>query len=144
MKSSIRLVYGTVIGTTNLGESGPRSNGNEGVLYSPQSLRTVASPSDVVSRHIQSSLVEGRGFLSFGNLGFKVGATVLQYLELLFFMFFDPKLMLVLTLWAGERFHWSFHLLVVVEASWVQEVRQKLQQLEGSSSIPLSSWTFLF
>ena len=35
----------TLTGTTTLGQSGPGSNGNEGVLRIPQSSRTGASPS---------------------------------------------------------------------------------------------------
>ena len=33
-------------GTTTLGQSGPESNGNEGILYIPQSSRNGASSSD--------------------------------------------------------------------------------------------------
>ena len=36
----------TLTGTTTLGQSGPKSNGNEEVLYIPQSSKTEASPSD--------------------------------------------------------------------------------------------------
>ena len=39
---------GTLTGTTTLSQSGPGSNGNEGVLHSPQSTRTGASAQDVV------------------------------------------------------------------------------------------------
>ena len=38
--SSVRPIDGT----NTLGQSGPESNGNEGVLCIPQSSRTVASP----------------------------------------------------------------------------------------------------
>ena len=37
------------------GQGRPRSNGNEGVLYTPQIFRTGASPSDVILYHIQNS-----------------------------------------------------------------------------------------
>ena len=40
---------------TTLDQSEPGSNGNEGVLYIPQSSRTGASPSDVVYCHIQNT-----------------------------------------------------------------------------------------
>ena len=36
-------------GTTTLDQSGPESNGNEGVLHIPQRSRSCALPSDVVS-----------------------------------------------------------------------------------------------
>ena len=36
-----------MIGTTTLGQSGPGSNGNEGVLHTPQMSKTGASTSDV-------------------------------------------------------------------------------------------------
>ena len=46
-----RLIWpidGALTGTTTLGQSGPGSNGNEGVFHIPQSSRTEASPSDTV------------------------------------------------------------------------------------------------
>ena len=41
---------------TTLGECGPGSNGNEGVLYIPQSPRTEASPSDDLVSYLEHSL----------------------------------------------------------------------------------------
>ena len=38
MDSSILPIDGTLIGTTNLGWSGPRSNGNDEVVHFPQTL----------------------------------------------------------------------------------------------------------
>ena len=46
LSSSIQPRDETLTGTTALGQSGPGSNGNEGVLYIPQSLRTEVSLSD--------------------------------------------------------------------------------------------------
>ena len=40
-------------GTVTLGQSGPRSIGNEEALHTPQSTRTGASVSDVVYCHTQ-------------------------------------------------------------------------------------------
>ena len=37
------------------GESGPKSNGNNGVLYIPQSCRTGASPSGAAQYYVQDS-----------------------------------------------------------------------------------------
>ena len=45
MNSSIWLIDGILTGTFTPGQSGLLSNGNEGVLYSPQISRTGASPS---------------------------------------------------------------------------------------------------
>ena len=42
-------------------QSGPRSNGNEGVLYIPQSSMIGASSSDAVSCHIQDIYLLGGG-----------------------------------------------------------------------------------
>ena len=44
--SSIRSIDATLTDITRLGQSGPGSNGNEGVLHIPQSSRTEAFPSD--------------------------------------------------------------------------------------------------
>ena len=41
-------IDGTLTGTTTLGQSGPESNSNQGVLYIPQSSRSGDSPSDTV------------------------------------------------------------------------------------------------
>ena len=46
LKNSICPIDGTLKGTTSLGQSGPGSNGNEGVHNIPQSSRIRASPSD--------------------------------------------------------------------------------------------------
>ena len=46
MNRSIWSRDGTLIGTTTLDQSGPESNGNEGVLYTPQITWTGALPSD--------------------------------------------------------------------------------------------------
>ena len=53
--SSTWPIDGTLLGTTTPEQSGPRSNGNEGVLQIPQSSRTRASPSDAVESHIQDT-----------------------------------------------------------------------------------------
>ena len=45
-QSCIWLIDGTRTDTTPLGQSGPGSNGNEGVFHIPQSIRTAASLSD--------------------------------------------------------------------------------------------------
>ena len=44
--SSIWPIDGALTDTTNLGQSVPRSNGNEEVLYITQSSKTGATPSD--------------------------------------------------------------------------------------------------
>ena len=41
-----RTLNRTLSGATTLGQSGPRSNGNEGVLHIPQIFEATASPSD--------------------------------------------------------------------------------------------------
>ena len=38
----------TLTGTTTPSQSGPESNGNEGVLHTPQSSRDRASPPDAI------------------------------------------------------------------------------------------------
>ena len=45
----------TLRGTTTLDQSGPGSNGNEGLLHIPQSSKTEASPSDAVCCHTQET-----------------------------------------------------------------------------------------
>ena len=47
-KRSIWPTYRTLTGTTSPGQSRPGCNGNEEVLYTPQSSRTGASSSDAV------------------------------------------------------------------------------------------------
>ena len=42
----------TLSGTTTLGQSGPGSNGNEGVLLIPQSSKAGASPSDCLMSYL--------------------------------------------------------------------------------------------
>ena len=44
----IDLTHMILTDTTTLGQGGPGSNGNEGVLHSPQISRTEVSPSDAV------------------------------------------------------------------------------------------------
>ena len=56
MNSSIWPTDGTWTGTTNLGQSGLGSNGNEGALYIPQSSRIRASPSDCLVTYVGHSL----------------------------------------------------------------------------------------
>ena len=46
--TSIWSIDGTLIAATNLGQSGPVSNGNEGVHHIPQSSKPGALPSDTV------------------------------------------------------------------------------------------------
>ena len=41
-------IDGTLTGTTTLGQSGPKSNGNEGVLQLPQSSKTGTLALDAV------------------------------------------------------------------------------------------------
>ena len=45
----------TLTGTTALGQSGPGSNDNKGVLYIPQSSRAGALPLDAVLCHAQDT-----------------------------------------------------------------------------------------
>ena len=47
-------------GNTTLDQSGPGSNGNEGVLNAPKIFRIGMSPSDVVSNHSWDSSIRGR------------------------------------------------------------------------------------
>ena len=47
-KRPIRPIDETLTGTTTPSQSGLGSNGNEGVLHTPQIIKTGASPSDVV------------------------------------------------------------------------------------------------
>ena len=47
-KRSIRPIDGTLIGTTPPDQSGPGSNGNEGVIHTLQIYRTGISSSDAV------------------------------------------------------------------------------------------------
>ena len=53
----------TLTGTTALGQSGPGSNSNEGVLHIPQSSRTEASLSDGLMSYPQHYLV-GHSYFS--------------------------------------------------------------------------------
>ena len=46
LNSYIWSIDGTLTGTTNLGQNGPESNDNEGVLHIPQNSRVTPSPSD--------------------------------------------------------------------------------------------------
>ena len=48
LNSSIWLIARTLIGITTLGQSGPESNGNQGILHIPQSSRPGASLLDTV------------------------------------------------------------------------------------------------
>ena len=48
LNRSISSIYGALTGTTNPDQSGPGSNWNEGVLYSPQISRIGVSSSDAV------------------------------------------------------------------------------------------------
>ena len=50
LNRSIRPIDGTLTGTNILGQSGPRSNGNEGVLNTPQ-ISTRASQLDAYTGH---------------------------------------------------------------------------------------------
>ena len=47
-KKNISSIDDILTSTTTLGQSGPQSNGNERVLYTPQISATEASPSDAV------------------------------------------------------------------------------------------------
>ena len=51
LKKSFLPIDETLTGPSNLSQSGPGSNGNEGVLHTPQSSRNGASPSIVVKCH---------------------------------------------------------------------------------------------
>ena len=53
---TIWLIDVTLTGTTPLGQSGPGSNENEGVLHIPQSSRTGASPSNGLVSYPEHSL----------------------------------------------------------------------------------------
>ena len=44
-----------LVNSTTLSQSGPGSNGNEGVLHIPQSSRTGASPSDAIECHTEDT-----------------------------------------------------------------------------------------
>ena len=61
LNSSIWAIDGTLTDTTTSGQSGPGSNGNEGVLYIPQRTKTEPSPSDRLVLHPGHSL---KGVLS--------------------------------------------------------------------------------
>ena len=57
--SSIWPIERTLLGATTLGQSGPESDGNEGVLHIPQSsCITGASPSDCLVSYLGHSLEE--------------------------------------------------------------------------------------
>ena len=55
---SIRHIDGTLTIITILGQSGPGSNSNEGVLHIPQSSRTETLPSDGLVSYLDHSLWE--------------------------------------------------------------------------------------
>ena len=55
LKTSIWPKYETQTGTTNLGQSGPGSNGNNRVLYIPPNSKTGAWASDAVSYHTRDT-----------------------------------------------------------------------------------------
>ena len=52
------LTFRTESGATTPGKSEPGSNGNEGVLYIPQSAKIGASPSDCLGAYQEHSLKE--------------------------------------------------------------------------------------
>ena len=52
----LRQIYGTLISSTTSGLSGPGSNDNERVLYSPPMSRTIVSTSEAVERRIVCKL----------------------------------------------------------------------------------------
>ena len=52
---SIWLIDRTLSGATNMGQSGPGSNGKEGVFYIPQTSKTGASPSDGLMSYLGHS-----------------------------------------------------------------------------------------
>ena len=56
LNSSIWPIGGTLSGIISLDQSGPESNGNEGVLHIPQSSRTGVSPSDSFVLYPEHSL----------------------------------------------------------------------------------------
>ena len=56
LNRSIWPIYETLTGTTTSGQSGPGSNGNEGVFHTTQISRTGVSPSDVVWCYTQEPL----------------------------------------------------------------------------------------
>ena len=62
LNSSIWHIVGTLLGTATLGQSGPWSNGNEGVLPIPQSPQTGALPSDSFLSYTGHLLVWEEGF----------------------------------------------------------------------------------
>ena len=59
LNSSIWLIDGTLKCTNFIGQSGPRSNCNDGVLHIPQKCGTVFSPSDGLVSYAGHSLCEG-------------------------------------------------------------------------------------
>ena len=62
MNSSIWPIDGTVVGTTHLSQSGPESNGNEGVFHISQSSRTEVSLSDSLVSYPKHLVGEGRSY----------------------------------------------------------------------------------
>ena len=63
------------------------------------------------------------------SLAFKLEAIVSHHLKLLFCQFFDPTLIPLFILQGEELLHWSFHLLLVIEVLWAQEVSHGLEQV---------------
>ena len=55
LNSSTLPIDETITSTITLGQSGPGSNGNEGVLHIPQNFRTVSSSSDAVQCHTEDA-----------------------------------------------------------------------------------------
>ena len=72
---------------------------------------------------------------------FKIEAIMFPHLKQPFCQFFDPKLIPVLILWGEELLHQSFHFLLVVKASWIQEVSYRS---EGTRSRLYAKWSHLF
>ena len=58
----LRLINGFLTSTTTLGQSGPRSNNNEGVFNTPQRFRTEDSPLQSLMSY--SGQPEGEGILT--------------------------------------------------------------------------------
>ena len=54
---------GALTCTTTVNQSGPRNNGNEGVLHTPKISRNGALPSDTVLCHSQDTPFEEMGVL---------------------------------------------------------------------------------
>ena len=79
--NSIWPIDRTLPGATNLSQSGPESNCNEGVVHIPQSSKTGASPSDCLMSY-PGQLLKGAGAYSSAEMQLVYSTTVLQIILL--------------------------------------------------------------